>query len=242
MYRTGLAFEAAELAENGGGTIIKRRRFGNVKICDVKVGAADAERIGKAAGRYITIEGSPMEHAVAWLFQKALEQLAPRKGLILVAGLGNPDIAHDSLGARSVQLLSCGVGRRSLAAIETDVSANTGIDTALMVKAVAREMKASCVLAIDALACKDPLHIGSTVQITDTGIQPGSGVSSGTAALTREFVGIPVVAVGVPMVSQLSGLTSNERHKEYLISHANEERLTAQWSEVIAAAVNGLIV
>lgn len=242
MYRTGLAFEAAELAENCRGTSIKRKRFGSVKICDVRVSAADAGSIGKAAGRYISIEGSPTEHSAAWLLQKALERLVPCKGLILTAGLGNPDIAHDSLGARSVRLLSCGAGRRGLAAMETDVAANTGIDTSLMVKAVAREMRASCVLAIDALACKDPLHIGTTVQITDTGIQPGSGVSQRAAALTREFVGVPVVAVGVPMVSQLSGLTGDARHKEYLISHANEERLTAQWSEVIAAAVNGLIV
>lgn len=242
MFRTGLAFEAAELAENSVGTSVKRKRFGAVKICDVRVGTEDAQRIGKAAGRYITIEGSPTEHAAAWLLQKALEQLVPRKGLILAAGLGNPDIAHDSLGARSVRLLSCGVGRRSLAAIETDVAANTGIETALMVKAVARELKASCVLAIDALACKDPLHIGTTVQISDTGIQPGSGVAADRTVITRDFVGVPVIAVGVPMVSQLSGLTDDARHKEYLISHANEERLTTQWSEIIAAAVNGLIV
>ncbi len=241
MYRTALAIEAAESIGEAGGSRVVRRRFGRALITDVRISKSDSQRVGKAEGRYITIEGEPREHAVQMLLQKALEQLLPRKGVILVAGLGNPDITHDSLGARAVQQLRCGGERRSFAAIETDVAANTGIETARMVRAVARELHADCVLAVDALACRDPLRIGKTVQVSDTGIQPGSGVLADSTALTKEFVGMPVVALGVPMVSDLSGITGDVKHKGYLASPVDEDMMTAQWTEVIAGAVNGLI-
>lgn len=240
MYRTGLAVEEAESVGQISGAKVLRRRFGNAQIIDVRIAKEASARIGKAAGRYITIEGEPHEHAVQLLLQKALEQLLPRKGLILAAGLGNPDITHDSLGARAARLIRCGGERRSFAAMETDVAANTGIETAKMVRAVARELGAAAVLAIDALACRDPLRIGRTVQVSDTGIQPGSGVMAETAALTSAFAGVPVIAVGVPMVSQLSGITGDARHKGCLVSPVDEDLLTVQWAEVIAEAVNGL--
>lgn len=240
MHRTGLAMEAAKSVGALGGTKVVRRRFGAAVITDVRISAGDAARIGKAAGRYITIEGDPTERAVCALLQKALEQLLPRKGMILAAGLGNPDIMHDSLGARAVGLLACGGGRRRFAAVETDVAANTGIETAKMVRAISRELGADCVLAIDALACENPTRIGRTVQISDTGIQPGSGVMAKSAALTAAYISAPVIAVGVPMVSELGSLTDNERHSGYLVSAADEDILTEQWAQVIAEAVNGL--
>lgn len=232
--------EAAKGVGSISGTKVLRRRFGAAVITDVRISVGDAARIGKTAGRYITIEGEPSEHAVAMLLQRALEQLLPRKGVILAAGLGNPDIMHDSLGARVVRGLVCGGARRRFVAVETDIAANTGIETAKMVRAVSREIGADCVLAIDALACENPLRIGKTVQISDTGIQPGSGVTEKSPALTAAYAGAPVIAVGVPMVSELSGLTDNKRHGGYLVSAVDENILTEQWSRIIAQAINGL--
>lgn len=240
MHRTGLAMEAAKSVGSISGTKVLRRRFGAAVITDVRISAGDAARIGKAAGRYITIEGEPTEHAVAMLLQKALEQLLPRKGIILAAGLGNPDIMHDSLGARVVRGVACGGAHRRFVAVETDIAANTGIETAKMVRAVSREIGAECVLAIDALACENPLRIGRTVQVSDTGIQPGSGVTEKSSALTAAYAGAPVIAVGVPMVSELSGLTDDKRHGGYLASAVDEDILTEQWSQIIAQAINGL--
>ncbi len=238
MRRTGLASEAAAFTSGLSGTKVTRRRFGWAQVTDVRVGRLDAHRLGKAAGRYITIEGEPQEHAVSLLLQKALEQFLPRQGLILAAGLGNPDIARDSLGARTVRLLRCGEGRRSLSAMETDVSAKTGIETARMIRGVAVELNASCILAVDALSCCDPLKIGRTVQLSDAGIQPGSGVMAESAVLSRGFVGVPVIAVGVPTVSELSGITGNPAHRGYLAAPTDEDALAQVWSEVIADAVN----
>ena len=238
MYRTGLAFEAAQNFGIGTSSGIVRRRFGKAFVTDAKVSRSDSRKVGAAAGRYITIEGDPQEHVVLMLLQKALEQLLPREGLILAVGLGNPDVARDSLGSRVVEQLRC-YGR--LAAMETDVAAKTGIETARMVKAVAKEMNAACVLAVDALACRDPLKIARTVQVSDTGIRPGSGVFTDSPALAKSFVGVPIVAVGVPMVSELSGITGNKAHKSYLAAPPNEDELTKLWAEVIAEAVNTAI-
>lgn len=240
MYRTGLAMEAADQMGGSGGTRVIRRRFGHTRVTDIRVSGSDAGRIGKAAGRYITIEGDPADHAVRLLLQKALEQLLPREGIILAAGMGNPDVARDSLGPRAIARLHSGGKRRVLAAMETDVSAKTGIDTARMVRAVARELNVSCVLAVDALACRDPQCIGRTVQVSDAGIQPGSGIDEHSPALDRSFAGVPVIAVGVPMVSALSGITGNPAHKSYLASLVNEDEAAEIWAAVIAQAVNGI--
>ncbi len=238
MRRTGLVCEAAAFASGAGTTKVVRRRFGKAHVTDVRVGLLDAHRLGKSVGRYITIEGDPQEHAVSLLLQKALEQFLPREGLILAAGLGNPDIARDSLGSRTISLLRCGEGRRSLMAMETDVSARTGIETARMVRGVATEMNAACVLAVDALACCDPLKIGCTVQLSNAGVQPGSGVLADSPVLSRSFVGVPVIAVGVPTVSEISGITGNVAHRGFLAAPANEDALAQLWAETIAQAVN----
>ncbi len=241
MYRTGLAIETAEYAEGLCGTRMTKRRIGRVKVTDIRISEKDAERLGKDSGRYISIEGDPQDRAMPLLICKALEQLVPRRGILLVAGLGNPDVAYDSLGSKCVGMIDCQYGRRKLVAMETDVSAKTGIDTACMVRAVARELKVSCVIAVDALACRDPLRAGRTVQISDTGLQPGSGVREDAPALDEPFVGIPVVAVGVPMVSELHAITHNSTHKGILAAPANEALLATAWAQVIAKAVNAML-
>ena len=238
MRRTGLALEAAQMNSAGNGTKIVRRRFGSVCVTDVRVDRRDAIRIGKEAGRYITIEGEPSAHIVPMILEKALRQMLPSEGVVLAAGLGNSDIARDSLGARTIRKLVCRRSKLSFAAIETDVSVKTGIETARMVRGVVKEINASCVLAVDALACCDPLMIGRTVQISDSGLQPGSGVHADSPAICRSYIGVPVIAVGVPVVSELSGFTGNPAHRGYLAAPANEDELAEQWANVIAEAVN----
>lgn len=241
MYRTGLAIEAARPMSVVNGSKFIQRQFGDISVTDVCISKEDAMRSDKTEGRYITIEGGVRDDAVVVLIKKTLEQLLPEDGLILAAGMGNPDVARDSLGPRTMRLLQRD-GTRSIAVMETDVSAKTGIDTARLIRAVARELGASCVLAIDALACREPQHIGRTVQISDAGISPGSGISEHSPALERGFVGVPVIAVGVPMVSVLSGITDDPMHRGFLISPANEDQLADEWADIIARAINEVLM
>ena len=237
--RTGLALETAKLCPRGTGVRLKSHSFGGAMVTDVAVDKSAARRIGKPSGRYITIEGEPDCDAVGVLLTKALVQLLPVRGNLLIAGLGNPSVTHDSLGALAVRSIAPKSGGAiSVTALETDIAARTGIETARMVRAVADEIGADCIVAIDALACSDISRIGKTVQITDAGIIPGSGASNHRTEISRRTMGIPAIAVGVPTAAELSAITGKSEHKGYLVSAGNVDILTKIWAESIAHAIN----
>lgn len=237
--RTGLALETAKLCPQGAGVRLRSHSFGGAVVTDVMVDKTAARRLRKPAGRYITIEGEPDCDAVSVLLAKAIVQFLPVRGKLLAAGLGNPSVTHDSLGALTVRSIAPKSGGTiSVTALETDIAARTGIETALMVRAVAQEIGADCILAIDALACSEISRIGKTVQITDAGIIPGSGAANHRTEISRRTMGIPVVAVGVPTAAELSALTDRSEHKGYLVSAGNVDILTKIWAESIAQAVN----
>lgn len=241
MNRTGLAMETAEMSSDKTGVKVLSRNVGGVRITDVRV-SREAQMLGKPAGRYITLEGEPDSQSMAALLKRALEQVIPRQGRLFAAGLGNPDITQDSLGALSVRAMAAGVGvRYSLAAIETDIAARTGMETVRLVRAAAGETEADCVIAVDALACRNPRLIGKTVQISDTGIIPGSGASHGRKELSESTVGVPVAVIGVPTVTELSSVTKNEKDSEFLVTTGDIDLTVKLWAETIALAVNALL-
>ncbi len=242
MNRTGLAAEFAKISPNNGGIKTLSRRIGGANITDVRVSPEAQKAIGKPAGRYITVEGGANDNIVAAILKRAVEQLIPPSGRILAAGLGNPQITRDALGAFTVRELEAKRGARySLAAVETDVTAKTGIETSRMVRAVAREYRADCVIIIDSLACARPERIGTTVQITDAGIIPGGGASENRKELSRRTLGSTAVAIGVPTVTELSSVTGRSSHEGFLCAPANEDRIVKTWADVIAAALNSII-
>ena len=108
-------------------------------------------------------------------------------------------------------------------------------------RAAASETAADCVIAIDSLACRDPRYIGRTVQISDTGIVPGSGASKSRRELSERTVGIPVAVIGVPTVTELSSVTRNDRDNGFLVTTGDIDITVKMWAETIAAAVNGIV-
>lgn len=253
MDNSGLAFEAAEMLTRKDGIRAVTRTIGAVKITDVRISNAAAVRVGKHAGRYITLEGEPSAPGMTALFRRALMQVIPPHGLLFAAGLGNPDITQDSLGAAAVRSMTARRGRRySLSAIETDVAVKTGLDTARLVKAAARELNADCVIAVDALACHDPRRIGRTVQISDAGIIPGSGSggigsAGGTVGtckargeLSRGRLGMPIAAVGVPTVTALSSVTGDREDSTFLVTSSDIDAVVKMWAEVIGGGISSL--
>lgn len=242
MDNSGLAFEAAEILTRKDGIHAVTRTIGVVKITDVRITSAAAVRVGKRAGRYITLEGEPSAAGMTALFRRALMQVIPPRGRLFAAGLGNPDITQDSLGAAAVRSMTARRGRRySLSAIETDVAVRTGLDTARLVKAAAHELNADCVIAIDALACHDPRYIGRTVQISDAGIIPGGGAGKARGELTRSRLGMPIAAVGVPTVTALSSVTGKKTDKSFLITASDIDVVVKMWAEVIGGGIEGLV-
>ncbi|RHT43111.1 GPR endopeptidase [Clostridium sp. AM30-24] len=132
----------------------------------------------------------------------------------LVVGLGNPEATPDSLGPKVLEHLQAtrhleleyGVdfcrkhGYPVLSGITPGVMAQTGMETAEIVRGIVQETEPDAVIVVDALAARSAGRLGITVQLSDTGIQPGSGVGNHRSGLTEETLGIPVFAIGIPMV------------------------------------------
>lgn len=242
MNLCGLTAEAAEFRGGKNSSHVVRREIGGIKITDIRISAEDCVKIGRAAGRYITLEGDPAADGMAGMLRRALEQVLPPRGRLFAAGLGNPDITQDSFGALSVRGIAAGKGRKySLAAMETDIAARTGITAARLIKAAAGELRADCVIAVDALACDDPRRIGRTIQISDTGLSPGSGMGADMDAVCAENVGVRVAAVGVPTITRLSSITGRRSDGDFMVTAGNIDAVVRLWADAVSAALNSLM-
>ena len=186
-----------------------------VEIVDERGSAA----LGKPCGRYVTLEGAQLAAAEPEISRVVVARLAhtlsgmlPELGAVLVIGLGNRRITADSLGPRVVDgvLVTRHMresmppslkGRlRSVSAVAPGVLGVTGIETAEIVGGIVDRVKPEAAVVVDALAARETSRICTTLQVSDTGIQPGSGVCNHRLGLSQETLGIPVIAVGVPMV------------------------------------------
>ena len=197
----------------------------DVQITEVKVlNEAGAEILGKPVGSYLTLEAdrlllpdedfhSEVSDELANVLKELAEHaLGKREGeekeapflhgqpVILVAGLGNQSVTPDSLGPRTVNNLSVSQNETGLKAISPGVMAQTGMETARILSGIIREIKPDLVIAIDALAARSIRRLGTTIQLTDTGIHPGSGVGNHREGLNEENLSVRVIGIGVPTV------------------------------------------
>ncbi|MBR4555735.1 MAG: GPR endopeptidase [Ruminococcus sp.] len=227
LPRTDMALESEQRASASGkieGIIKKERRCKScgLEVTEISIVTEEAAGlIGKPAGKYTTIKCSTgrlydcsgRERQRAELLSRELRRMIGHPERILVAGLGNMKITPDSLGPRTVsgvlatrhlKRLAKDLDTSELAdvsVIGTGVMGQTGIESAEIVRAVCRETEPELVLIIDALACSELSHLGSTVQLCDTGISPGSGVENARSELSAATLGVPCVAIGVPTVT-----------------------------------------
>lgn len=177
-----------------------------------------AAALGKPVGRYVTVELDGLLRREEGAFQRAVravaaevEGMVPASGPALVVGLGNRAVTPDLIGPLAaehvlvtrhlVEHLAEHFGHlRPVAAVTPGVLASTGVESGTVAAAVAERLKPACVIAVDALASRAIDRLCRTVQLSDTGIAPGSGVGNHRSALNQESLGAPVVAVGVPTV------------------------------------------
>lgn len=183
-----------------------------------------ARTIGKPMGRYITIEAPNMSESDEGSHREISKELARQlhymipelktEKSILVVGLGNRDVTADALGPDVIDNLcitrhilqeygKAAYNQKQVHAISSlapGVMAKNGMETAEIIKGVIDQTKPDLMLVIDALAARNIRRLNTTIQLTDTGILPGSGVGNHRNALTKESLGIPVIAIGVPTV------------------------------------------
>ncbi len=229
--RTDLAFEAGNfyMKKNNLKTLPGVESYtiknGIYTVTHVKIQNKEASlKIGKPMGNYITIHS---EHIKTGLFTEELslilaeelKKLIPKNKknpLILAAGLGNTAVTPDSIGPKVVSSLiitrhlspsaATDLSLSPLCALAPGVLGITGIETAEIFSCLAEKISPDCVIAIDALASRDSSHVGCTIQLSDTGINPGSGVNNRRAALNESTLQVPVIVVGIPTVSDASAV------------------------------------
>ena len=227
--------------------------------------AQTAKALGRPVGVYVTLS-CPQRMSIELGTRRALSEELGRAiaGMlpedcrtVLVVGLGNRTVTPDALGPRTVERVL--VTRhmdgclpqdveeklRSVCAAAPGVLGVTGIETAEVLRGMVAHVRPDAVIVVDALAARSSQRICSTIQVADTGITPGSGVGNHRKALTRETLGIPVIAVGVPMVVYASTIARDAMG--YLgaadgASEADEERLATCVEQVVSMRLGDLIV
>ena len=227
--RTDLAMEAFDGQDQGAleGVSVKCWTSGDIALTEVVISDADSgRRLDKPCGRYLTLECPGLYHrdldarrGMSVLLAEELGRMlpqAPEDACVLVVGLGNRQITPDALGPSVIDRtlvtrhlpdhLRPGGDMRPVCAVAPGVLGVTGIETMDVVESLARLVRPAAVICIDSLAARDPDRLGTTIQLTDTGIQPGAGVGNHRRALTRESIGAPVIAVGIPMVIRAAAL------------------------------------
>lgn len=227
--RTDLALESKEWceaeAEEIRGVIFEEQidEKRNVVVTKVKIETENGARaIGKPIGTYLTLEapelsvpdeGSHREVSEA-LSHQLRQLLSEDVESVLVVGLGNREVTPDALGPEVIGNLyitrhilkeygNYAFPDKKVAAISgivPGVMAQTGMETLEIIRGIIKETRPQCVIAIDALAARSVKRLGRTIQLSDTGINPGSGVGNHRKGLNEETLGVPVIAIGVPTV------------------------------------------
>lgn len=191
-----------------------------------------ANAIGKPIGNYITIDIKKLKIATEEQIQKIADVLTNElenmigkhvneKDDILVVGLGNIYVTPDALGPRVVNdiditrhilnfMPECiDENTRPVSAVAPGVLGTTGIETLEILKGIVDNVKPKLIIAIDSLASRSIERISSTIQISDTGIVPGAGVGNKRKELSKDTLGVPVIALGIPTVVELATLVSD---------------------------------
>lgn len=238
--RTDIALERQEmLSENAQkGIKVNRWEKDKAQVTEIEVlNDFGAESINKPIGRYITVEVPEFSHESELLdgrltaLTESIKNLIPNNAeKVLVVGLGNENITPDALGplcARQIFstrhikgkiIKELGIkNMKSVASVSTGVLGQTGIESAEYIKGIVNLINPDAVIVIDALASRRLARLGKTVQLTDTGITPGSGVGNYRKSIDKSTLGIPVISMGVPTVVDgntiVNDLTGSENNK-----------------------------
>ncbi|HWP98510.1 MAG TPA: GPR endopeptidase [Syntrophomonadaceae bacterium] len=209
----------------------------NIKVTTIKIVTEQgAQQMGKPIGTYITIESPPLKindpyikDQIVGAMQKGLQLLFGDKlqpnDTVLLVGLGNWRATADSLGPKFIQYSpitrhyhqyapdALVEGMRSTCGIAPGVLGITGLETFEVIKGIVEKVQPALLVVVDALAAQNVDRIGSSIQMANTGIQPGAGVGNVRHALMQEELGIPVIAIGCPTIVNAAVIASQAVRK-----------------------------
>ncbi len=280
--RTDLAMERCRADSSLEGADYTEETVGEMRLHRLSITTKEAaEAIGKPCGRYVTLLFSPLyelteeslapiEERLAALISEFAAALCPGGVTsLLCVGLGNRYLTSDAIGPESIrrmfatrhlkkeapEIFSRFAGTE-ISLFAPGVMAQTGVEAAALVKKVAEASEAKLILVIDSLAARSPSRLATTIQLTDTGIRPASGISEGRLPIDSESMGVPVLALGVPSVVAASTFILDAleeaghcellreledtlaKDASFFVSPKDSDLLTERASLLIAGAVN----
>jgi spore protease len=254
--RTDLAVECFESAEKTklDGVIVRE----NNAVTTVEVTNENgALALGKPKGKYVTLNVQSFVTDTNVFderlneFSSVLKTVLPKNAAsVLVVGVGNENITADSLGPKTndyvlatrhilpdLQKSLAADDLFNVATLTTGVLGETGIETAEIVKGIVRQISPDCVIAVDALAASSAERLGTTIQFSDSGISPGSGVGNHRDEISSTTVGVPVIAIGIPTVVS-TGVISGDGSDTAFVTPREIDRITEQGAKLIGMGIN----
>ena len=266
--RTDLALERREMLprEEINGVNVRVRENEDCRATVIEITSEEGERaLGKPRGTYVTLEtdsfpdSSTLCDGRLELLTQSLEALIPPEGTVLVAALGNPEITPDAIGPKCADsiLATRHIPKeaekelklprlRDVAVIKAGVTGKTGIETAEIITGITQRIKPACVIVIDALAARSVARLGTTIQLCNTGIEPGAGVGNKRRAINRETLGVPVIAIGIPTVVDAATLSydltgkspSDSSFSDMMVTPKDTDIITSGGARLIALGIN----
>lgn len=274
--RTDLAVELNEAVDKSdsrySGVIVREHidKVSLVKVTTLEIINEEGEKLfNRKAGIYITIEAEGLgenddfynERVIEIIYGQIDALIRPcisKNNKLLVVGLGNRNVTADSLGPDVVDKLIINShihGEKDeisvrLSALSPGVMAQTGIETSSIIKGIADEIDPGVIIVIDALAARNTQRLNKTIQISNRGINPGSGVGNHRTGITSDNIGVPVIAVGVPTVIDAATIIGDvTKDYENIPKHLSDMYVTPKdideniriTAEIIAESINELV-
>lgn len=255
LRHTDLAMELQEELEKEKGELLQtdgitmeQRKFSDSGLKEVVITVENetGERLlGKPIGHYITLEGKDLSkndggfhEDMSRCLSMHLEKMLEGRKNVLFVGLGNREVTPDALGplviqnlliTRHLKEMKSFQKMRSSMALSPGVMAQTGMESGEILKGVIKESKPEAMVVIDALAAKTSERLSRTIQISDTGIAPGSGVGNHRNEISEATMGIPVIALGVPTVISIPALAGDIMQS--VIGYFRDRKLMKQYED-----------
>lgn len=196
-----------------------------IRVTKIQIQTADgAKRMGRPIGNYMTLESADKEHSNEHsdknlsgtklpdtnLLASYINELLPSSAhSFLIVGLGNANMTADALGPLTIEKMAQSGMASYTSMIVPGVFAQTGMESCEIIQGIVQQTSPDCIITIDALAARSAFRLGTTVQLTDTGIRPGSGVGNARKGITKENMNIPVIAIGIPTVVSAAAIVSD---------------------------------
>lgn len=196
-----------------------------IRVTKIQIQTADgAKRMGRPIGNYMTLESEDKEHSDEHSDKNLSGTKLPDTNLLasyingllpssahsfLIVGLGNANMTADALGPLTIEKMAQSGMASYTSMIVPGVFAQTGMESCEIIQGIVQQTSPDCIITIDALAARSAFRLGTTVQLTDTGIHPGSGVGNARKGITKENMKIPVIAIGIPTVVSAAAIVSD---------------------------------